>query len=151
MPVINVFTNRGLTCGLHEAVKNSTYRTLDPEQADYFWRASSKPRVSNSECASVPPRQLTPDLSRGNAPPRIPHAMPFLNETQLRRMFAWIAGAHPYWNRSVAEGVARHLMVFSCDDGAGMGNSQALPSRHEDAADGSSSRYAATPKSVPLC
>jgi hypothetical protein len=47
----------------------------------------------------------------------IPHKMPVLNDGELREILRIVTHDHPWFNDTVAAGVARTIMVFSCDHG----------------------------------
>ena len=40
-------------------------------------------------------------------------------DASVARMFSFLRARWPYWNRTRAEGEARHLMLLPCDHGAG--------------------------------
>ena len=67
----------------------------------------------------TPLRRSNPASRRRRRPRRIPHVMPFPNETVLAGLFDWLRTAHPFWNEAVERNEPRHIMVFSCDHGAG--------------------------------
>ena len=41
------------------------------------------------------------------------------DDAGVARMFGYIRGQWPYWNRTVERGLARHLLMLPCDHGAG--------------------------------
>lgn len=73
---------------------------------------SSFPFFSPDAATPTPPPTPSPI-------PRIPHVMPFANDSHLDGMFQWIKHTYPFWNETVAKNETRHIMVFSCDHGAG--------------------------------
>ncbi|GBF90959.1 exostosin-like glycosyltransferase [Raphidocelis subcapitata] len=102
--VVGFFTYASETL-LIELLLASPHRTLDPEEADFFFVPSL------SAC------YLNPVLGWADHPwwytrsfQRINHAVMMTHE-----LLAWVKTAHPYWNRT---GGADHIWHFAHDEGA---------------------------------
>lgn len=79
-------------------VEHSAYHETNPHCADFFLVPSHpQNRIRNPNGSSF--------IDRG--------------DLAMARIFGYIRQRYPFWNRTVAKGVARHFMLLPCDHGPG--------------------------------
>ncbi|EFN55367.1 hypothetical protein CHLNCDRAFT_52572 [Chlorella variabilis] len=92
--------------GLHEALLQSKHRTLDPEEADYFYI----PVYSSCYMYPIHGFADTPFFHAFHKIPRV-HA----TTNMLIEVYHWLRAHHPYWDRS---GGRDHIILQSHDEGS---------------------------------
>ena len=88
-------------------IERSAYYEPNPHCADYYLIPSHpQNRIHNpAHTPDTPPHTVPRSLDVG--------------DYRMARLFAYLRDAHPFWNRTVKAGVARHFMLLPCDHGPG--------------------------------